>query len=105
VHCDKTEATTKSNEVFAQDNPTMNANGLNGLRLSGNSTGPERSPFTIENIPYGVISTRQNSRKRCATAFEDSAVDLQVLEERAFFKDIAGINSAVFAHVSFPARV
>jgi hypothetical protein len=83
----------------------MNRNGLNGLGVSGNSTGSERSPFTIENLPYGVISTSQNSRKRCATAFEDRAVDLQVLEEKGFFKDIAGINSVVFAHVSFLVRI
>jgi hypothetical protein len=72
---------------------------LNQPRLNGVNSGPGRSPFTIENIPYGVISTAQNPQKRCATAFEDHAVDLQVLEEAGLFRQIEGFNQTVFACV------
>jgi fumarylacetoacetase len=39
---------------------------------------PADSPFTIHNIPYGVISTKDNSKPRCATAIGDHAIDLAV---------------------------
>ena len=38
---------------------------------------PEGCPFTLDNIPFGVISTVADPRPRCATAIGDYAVDLQ----------------------------
>ena len=40
------------------------------------------SPFTIHNIPYGVISTEDNGKPRCATAIGDYAIDLAVYSQR-----------------------
>lgn len=40
------------------------------------------SPFTLDNIPFGVISTGSNSKARCATALGDYAIDLA-----AYWKD------------------
>ena len=54
----------------------------------GFHTTPSRTPFTIDNIPYGIISTTENPKPRCATAFEDDAVDLSVLEEDGYFRSI-----------------
>jgi fumarylacetoacetase len=34
------------------------------------------SPFTIHNIPFGIISTKTNTSQRCATAIGDFAIDL-----------------------------
>ena len=34
-------------------------------------------PFTIHNIPFGVISTRDNEKARCASAIGDFAIDLE----------------------------
>ncbi|KAL2851379.1 2-hydroxyhepta-2,4-diene-1,7-dioate isomerase [Aspergillus pseudodeflectus] len=56
-----------------------------------------RSPFTLENIPYGVITTLKNPSPKCATAFEDSAVDLSRLECDGFFAAIPGFPKNVFS--------
>ncbi|KAH6959586.1 fumarylacetoacetate hydrolase [Ilyonectria sp. MPI-CAGE-AT-0026] len=40
---------------------------------------PEDSPFTIHNIPFGVISTTDNDSPRCATAIGNFAIDLASL--------------------------
>ena len=34
------------------------------------------NPFTIDNIPYGVIKISAQSKPRCATAFGDNAIQL-----------------------------
>jgi hypothetical protein len=39
---------------------------------------PPGSPFTIRNIPFGVISTEANPTQRCATAIGEYAIDLGV---------------------------
>jgi hypothetical protein len=62
-----------------------------------------KSPFTIENIPYGVISTITNPNRRCATAFEDSAVDLAILETSGHFREIPGFEKNVFSQVPTPS--
>lgn len=59
----------------------------------------EATPFTIENIPYGVISTKANVQRRCATAFEENAVDLSILEKHGLFHLIAGFEKRIFALV------
>lgn len=58
------------------------------------------SPFTLDNIPYGVISTADNPRPRCATAYKDYAVDLSLLEEDGFFDSILGFkDDPIFSQV------
>lgn len=47
----------------------------------------EGSPFTLQNIPFGVVSTQQDPSPRCATAIGDYAVDLRSLSNSGFFKD------------------
>ena len=46
---------------------------------------PDDSPFTINNIPFGVISTISNSLPRCATAIGDYALDLGMFWENRPF--------------------
>lgn len=36
------------------------------------------TPFTIHNIPFGVISTTKDPRPRCATAIGRNVIDLNV---------------------------
>ncbi|KAF2712237.1 fumarylacetoacetate hydrolase [Pleomassaria siparia CBS 279.74] len=43
---------------------------------------PKHSPFTLHNIPFGVISTESNPQKRCAIAIGDYALDLPLYLER-----------------------
>ena len=63
------------------------------------SSSQKDSPFTIENIPYGIISTEENLTPRCATAFERNAVDLQVLEEGGLFQNVPGFGTGIFSQV------
>lgn len=46
------------------------------------------SPFTIYNIPFGIISTGDNQTRRCATAIGDYAVDLAVYAELGCLDDL-----------------
>ncbi|KEF62551.1 uncharacterized protein A1O9_00524 [Exophiala aquamarina CBS 119918] len=47
----------------------------------------DTSPFTLHNIPFGVISTGEDATPRCATAVGDHAIDLYGLCHRGFFAD------------------
>jgi hypothetical protein len=58
------------------------------------------TPFTIDNLPYGVISMDDNSSKRCAVAFQQFAIDLDLLYRHDFFASIPDLNVNVFANVS-----
>ena len=62
---------------------------------------PPSTPFTIHNLPYGVITSRGNGSRRCATAFLDYAVDLEVLYNEGVFKGIPLLRDNVFAHVIY----
>lgn len=47
----------------------------------------DTSPFTLDNIPFGVISTQQDPSPRCATAVGEYSIDLRALCQRGFFTD------------------
>ncbi|OHE90787.1 fumarylacetoacetase [Colletotrichum orchidophilum] len=55
-----------------------------------------RSPFTIHNLPYGINSTQDNATRRCAVAFNEWAVDLDVLWRSGVFDGIEGLEEHVF---------
>lgn len=71
---------------------------------------PAGSPFTLQNIPFGVISTDSNPQPRCASAIGNHAVDLALLFENtptssaldrpAPFKDF----KEVFSQASQPSN-
>ncbi|KAH6663825.1 2-hydroxyhepta-2,4-diene-1,7-dioate isomerase [Halenospora varia] len=46
---------------------------------------------------------RKHPIRRCATAFEDNAVDLQVLEERELFQSVPGFKHGIFSHTNLNA--
>ena len=58
------------------------------------------SPFTIDNIPFGVITTPENLQKRCATAYGNDALELSLMEEDGCFRALPGFPLSVFAQVS-----
>jgi hypothetical protein len=62
----------------------------------------KRNPFTIHNLPYGIISTEDNTARRCAVAFNEWAVDLGVLWQTGLFDGIADIQENVFKNVGAP---
>ncbi|KAL2822781.1 hypothetical protein BDW59DRAFT_100500 [Aspergillus cavernicola] len=55
------------------------------------------TPFPIDNLPYGVISTTDNPTPRCATVLENNAIDLSALEKDGYFKSIPGFENEVFS--------
>ncbi len=55
---------------------------------------PDDSQFTLENIPFGVFSTREDASPRCATAIGDYAVDLRALSQTGSFQD-ESVNAAL----------
>ncbi|KAL4922388.1 hypothetical protein BDW62DRAFT_52326 [Aspergillus aurantiobrunneus] len=55
------------------------------------------TPFPIDNLPYGVISTPDNPTPRCATALDNDAIDLSALEKDGHFKSIPGFETEVFS--------
>ncbi|ETI27211.1 fumarylacetoacetase [Cladophialophora carrionii CBS 160.54] len=57
------------------------------MNMNSLSHVPEDSAFTIDNIPFGVFSTREDPTPRCATAIGDVALDLRALAGAGFFAD------------------
>ncbi|KAL4804402.1 hypothetical protein BDV18DRAFT_30823 [Aspergillus unguis] len=55
------------------------------------------TPFPIDNLPYGVISTPANPIPRCATALNNDAIDLSELEKDGLFKSVPGFENGVFS--------
>lgn len=61
----------------------------------------QSTPFPIENIPFGVISTREDPTPRCATALHNDAIDLSALEKDGFFNSIPGFEKGtIFSKVN-----
>jgi hypothetical protein len=54
----------------------------------------DNSPFTLDNIPFGVFSTKDDSRPRCATAIGEFAVDLGAVGGAGLFSD-ASVTDAL----------
>jgi len=54
------------------------------------------SDFPIQNIPFGIFKTATKSA-RPATIIGDTVIDLQVLAEKGFFSEIAGLPADVFS--------
>lgn len=55
----------------------------------------DANPFTIDNIPFGVISSVDNPAPRCATALNQDAIDLSALENDGFFDAIPGFGDGI----------
>ena len=56
----------------------------------------EDSHFPIQNLPYGVFSTDQNSTPRIGVAIGDYILDLSVLEDKGYFQPFISSNDPVF---------
>jgi fumarylacetoacetase len=64
---------------------------------------PSDSPFTIRNIPFGVITTKSNTTPRCASAIGDYAVDLAIYSQRGHLSNLS-LNTSIkdiFSQVVF----
>ncbi|RSL56837.1 hypothetical protein CEP53_006686 [Fusarium sp. AF-6] len=66
---------------------------------------PQDSPFTIYNIPFGIISTAENDSPRCATAIGNFVIDLAELAKLSYFHHLELQPSAeeIFSKTSLNA--
>lgn len=51
------------------------------------------SPFTLDNIPFGVISTESDPKARCATALGEYAIDLAAYWKDRIYTQLEGSRS------------
>lgn len=58
------------------------------------------TPFTIHNLPYGIVSTEDNPRPYQAIAYKEFAIDVGILETHGVFDDIPDYRSGVLNKVS-----
>ncbi|KAL4886828.1 hypothetical protein BJY04DRAFT_176628 [Aspergillus karnatakaensis] len=63
----------------------------------------DTTPFPIENLPYGIISTSDNATPRCATVLHNNAIDLSVLEKDGFFRSVHGFETETFSQSTLDA--
>ena len=56
----------------------------------------QESHFPIQNLPYGVFSTKDNHTPRIGVAIGDYVLDLSVLEKEGCFKHIIGEDTSCF---------
>jgi len=62
---------------------------------------PTHSPFTFDNIPFGVIQTSADNAARCATVIGDFAVDLAAYARSGSLEEIIADHASeqIFAQV------
>ncbi|MEZ4690504.1 MAG: hypothetical protein R3A12_10110 [Ignavibacteria bacterium] len=55
------------------------------------------SDFPIQNIPFGIFKSKNNSKPRAGTAIGDLILDLSVLQESSLFSDQIIKEKSVFS--------
>lgn len=65
------------------------------------------SPFTVDNIPFGVIKTAKDITPRCASAIGDYAIDLSLYAGLGSLDSVDGGNELkdVFSQVCSALRI
>ncbi|KAJ4245816.1 hypothetical protein NW762_013940 [Fusarium torreyae] len=58
---------------------------------------PDQSDFSLDNLPFGIISYEESTSPRPAVAIGNYALDLKVLANRGGFSDLTGTESLVEA--------
>ncbi|MDQ0974682.1 fumarylacetoacetase [Neobacillus niacini] len=56
----------------------------------------EESHFPIQNLPYGVFSTSNQPKPRVGVAIGNYVLDLSILEDKGYFKEIIQVNKKIF---------
>lgn len=56
----------------------------------------DKLPFTLANLPYGVISTRDEPKPRCAVAIGDHAIDLAKYSKHGGLFDLESGHNFMF---------
>lgn len=68
----------------------------NDIRLKSWLEVPEGSDFPIQNIPFGIFSTK-GTQPRAGTRIGDTVIDLAVLAEEGYFNDLGMDDLRVFS--------
>jgi len=63
----------------------------------------DRAPYTIDSLPYGVISTSSDASHRCAVAIGHHAIDLAKYSQSGSLKDVDHSLAETLAQVQSPA--
>jgi fumarylacetoacetase len=63
------------------------------------------SHFPIQNLPYGIFSSKNNSTKRAGTIIGDQVLDLALIEQRGLLKQCYDPSLALFDSTSLNAFV
>ena len=58
------------------------------------------TPFTIHNLPYGIISTKDNPKPRQAIAYQHYAIEVGRLETNGVFEKIPDLEHGALSKVS-----
>ena len=59
----------------------------------------DKAPFTLRNLPYGVISTNSEPKPRCAVAIGDQAIDLSRYSKNGNLFNIESGHNFVFHQI------
>lgn len=60
-----------------------------------------KTNFTINHLPYGVVSSREDPTPRCAVAYENDAIILSSLQSAGVFDSISELPRDVFEDVLY----
>jgi Domain of unknown function (DUF1969). len=64
--------------------------------ISSFFTIPQTHPFPIQNLPYGIFSTTNNTNKRIGIAIGDYILDLSQIESANLFQDCYNASENLF---------
>jgi hypothetical protein len=53
--------------------------------------------FSVENIPFGVASSKRHGNPQCVTRIENNVIFLQDLANNGFLSEVAGLSSGIFS--------
>lgn len=56
----------------------------------------EESHFPIQNLPYGVFGTSNQPKPRVGVAIGNYVLDLSILEDKGYFKEMIQVNNKIF---------
>lgn len=59
----------------------------------------DQQPYTLANLPYGVISTPSNPKPRCAVAIGSHAIDLAAYAKPGRFFDLESGHNFMLAQI------
>ena len=63
----------------------MAVHGVHGQLLQSFVPGADTSPFSMQNLPFGIFSTRKSPVRRAGVAISDQILDLRAASQAGLF--------------------